>query len=113
MGTSTDAAGEADDYFDKALDARHRAKDATGAERADLLAQATLDIGIATFFELRRANLDTEAHTRALTRHGGRLDEHYRALLGHADALTKQALAMDRHGSALEEFERSSRRMGG
>ncbi|QFZ20445.1 hypothetical protein [Saccharothrix syringae] len=110
MGTPTDAADEADDYLHKALDARHRAMEATGAERAELLAQATLDIGIATFFELRRANLDTEAHTEALTKHSHWMAEHHGALTGHAGALRAQEQALDRHANALHDFERASRR---
>ncbi|ROP37431.1 hypothetical protein [Saccharothrix texasensis] len=112
MGTPTDAADEADDYLVKALDARQRAMEATGAERAELLAQATLDIGVATFFELRRANLDTEAHTEALTKHSHWMAEHHSALTGHAGALRAQADAMGNHVSALDSFEVATRRLG-
>ncbi|MEV0675763.1 hypothetical protein AB0I60_04480 [Actinosynnema sp. NPDC050436] len=56
----TDAGYEADDYLHKALGARSRDYQATGAERTELLALSPLDVGLAAFFELRRANLDAE-----------------------------------------------------
>lgn len=112
MDTPTDAADEADDYLHEALAARQRAKETTGAERAELLAQATLDVGTATFFELRRANLETEEHTEALTKHSHWMAEHHGALSNHASALRALADAMGSHVSALDSFEVSTRRMG-
>lgn len=112
MDTPTDAADEADDYLHKALDARHRAEEATGAERAELLAQATLNVGIATFFELRRSNLETEEHTAALTKHSHWMAEHHGALSNHTSALRALVDAMGSHVSALDSFEVSTRRMG-
>lgn len=89
-----------------ALEARATARDATGEEKTELLAQATLDAALATFFELRRINIGTEEYVAALRKHAAWLEEHHGALGSHGRALQTQAQAMERHSGALHEFER-------
>lgn len=101
----------ADALIKEASELRKLAVEETGSDRSKLLAQATLNATMAVFYELRRANLNTEAHTAALTKHTHWMAEHHGALSRHADALKTQAQAMDHHAGALHDFERASRRL--
>lgn len=101
----------ADALIKDAIELRKLAVEETSSDTRELLAQATLNATMAVFYELRRANRNTEAHTAALTKHAHWLEEHHGALSRHADALKTQAQAMDRHAGALHDFERASRRL--